>query len=188
MRVTRVADASSEAISITEARAQCRIIGADSDDVLAIYIEAARNHVETITRNAMVESTYIFYFDSWADAFSIYRPINSITTFEYKTASNTGTYSGSLTGSDYHLDSDQGVITLADDAMSDIEPQYNAVKITAVVGETNIGNIKGNIKMAMLLLIGNWHENREHSVIGTITATLPMGFNDLIAPYRAHRL
>ena len=186
MIVERTADAKSEAISLAEARAQCRITGTDDDDTLRIYIEAARNYVEKATGTALVESTYAFYFDFEAPCYKIFKPIVSITTFEYKTASNTGTYSGSLSGSNYHMDTEQVLITLNDSTMTDIIAQSNAVKITAVVGEANVGDIRGDIKLAMLLLIGHWDRNREDTIAGTIIASIPMGVKDLLAPHMVY--
>ncbi|WP_322990890.1 head-tail connector protein, partial [Hoeflea sp.] len=40
------------------------------------------------------------------------------------------------------------------------------------------------IKTAILLLIGNWYENRESVVTGTIASELPLAVDALIAPYR----
>lgn len=184
MIIERIADAKAEAISLDEARKQCRVLNTDDDDVLRIFIEAARNSVEHIIENALVEGTYAFYFDCSQPAFKIYKPIVSITTFEYKTARNTGTYSGSLTGSDYHMDTEQGLITLNDSTMTDIVEQSNAIKITAVVGQPNIGIIKGDIKLAMLLMIGHWFENREDSIIGPNITSIPMGAKHLLSPYK----
>ncbi len=188
MIVERTADAKAEVISLDEARKHCRIIGTDDDDALRIYIEAARNYVEGLSANALVEGTYTFYFDTSESHYHIYKPIVSITTFEYKIVTNTGSYGGSLSGSDYHMDTEQGLITLNDSTMTDLYAQSNAIKITAVAGQPNIGIIKGDIKLAMLLLIGHWFENREESIVGTIVAKIPMGAKDLLAPYRAYSL
>ena len=187
MKVERIADAKAEAISLDEARKQCRILGTDDDDVLRVFIEAARNHVENLTRNALIEGTYAFYFDEHQDYFEIYNPLISITSFEYKTTSNIGTYAGSLPGTDYHFNSDQGLITLADNAMADIYAQSNAVKITAVTGQSNIGAVKGDIKLAMLLMIGHWHENREDTSVVQLNQ-IPNGAKNLLSAYRAYRL
>jgi uncharacterized phiE125 gp8 family phage protein len=188
MKIERILDAKAEAVSLGEARRQCRILGTDDDDTLRSYIEAARNHVETVTRNALIESTYAFYFDEFEDFYNIYSPIVSITSFDYKITDNIGTYAASLTGTDYHLNTDQGLITLADDAMDDLYEQSNAIKIIAVTGQPNIGAVKGDIKLAMLLLIGHWHENREATISGTIIKPIPFGVSDLLNPYRAYRL
>lgn len=187
MIVERIADANSEAISLDEARKQSRITGTDDDDTLRIYIEAARNMVEGIIQDALVVGTYAFYFDCAQPAYTIYKPIGSITTFEYKIAANTGTYGGSLAGTDYHLDSEQGLITLNDSVMTDIYRQSNAIKITAVAGQTNVGIIRADIKLAMLLMIGHWHENREDFSVVQLHK-IPMGANDLLAPYKVFSL
>lgn len=187
MKFERTLDAKGEAISLDEARKQCRIDDTASDDVLRVYIESARNYVENWMQNALVESTYIFKFDGFQSSYEIFKPIVSITSFEYKTASNTGTYSGSLAGTDYHLDGEQGLITLNDSVMTDLYTQSNAVKITAVVGQANIGAIKGDIKLAMLLMISHWNENRENSSVVQLNK-IPTGSADLLATYRAHSL
>lgn len=85
-----------------------------------------------------------------------------------------------MTGSDYHMDTEQGLITLNDSTMTDIYEQSNAIKITAVAGQPNIGIIKGSIKLAMLLMIGHWHENREETISGTIIKEIPMGVKSLL--------
>lgn len=187
MKTERILDAKTEAISLGEARKQCRIDDIDSDDVLRIYIESARNYVENWMNNALVEATYAFYFDCSQASYEIYRPIVSITSFEYKIVTNTGVYGGSLTGGDYHLDSKQGLITLNDSVMTDLYPQSNAIKITAVAGQPNIGLIKGDIKLAMLLMIGHWYENRENSSVVQLNE-IPLGAKDLLAAYRAYSL
>jgi uncharacterized phiE125 gp8 family phage protein len=188
MKIERILDAKAEAISLAEARMQCKMLGTDDDESLRQYIESARNHVETVTRNALIEGTYAFYFDEFEDFYHIHNPIVSITSFEYKTTDNIGTYAGSLTGSDYHLNTDQGLITLADDAMDDLYEQSNAIKITARAGQPNIGAVPGNIKLAMLQLIGHWDRNREATISGTIMKPIPFGVNELLSPYRAYRL
>ena len=188
MIVERIADAKAEAISLDEARKHCRILGTDDDDTLRIYIEAARNHVESLMENALVEGTYAFYFNTSKSHYHIYKPIVSITTFEYNIVTNTGAYGGSLSGSDYHMDTEQGLITINDSTMTDLYAQSNAIKITAVVGQPNIGIIKGDIKLAMLLMIGHWFENREETIVGTTAAQIPTGARDLLAPYKVYSL
>lgn len=187
MRVERIADAKAEAISLAEARDHCKIIGTDSDDFLRRAIETARNHVEVFTRNAVVEGSYAFYFDEYQPYFKIHRPIVSIESIEYKTTENTGDYAGSLAGSDYHMNTGQGLITLNNNQMSDIYAQSNAIKITARTGQPNIGAIPADLKMVMLLLIGHLERNREASAAIQLKE-IPYGIHDLLSPYRAVRL
>ena len=48
-------------------------------------------------------------------------------------------------------------------------------------------NIPSSFKSAMLLLIGTWFENRENTIVGTISSELELGVHALIGWYR-HRL
>ncbi|KEY58501.1 head-tail connector protein [Serratia sp. DD3] len=44
--------------------------------------------------------------------------------------------------------------------------------------------ISDDIKLALMLLVGHWYENREPVNIGNITSTLPYTFEALMGPYR----
>ncbi len=68
--------------------------------------------------------------------------------------------------------------------------QRDAVTIRMVCGYAS-GNspedasaVPGTIKAAMLLLIGHWYEHREEVLVGVTPASLPMGVDALLAPYR----
>jgi len=60
--------------------------------------------------------------------------------------------------------------TLYDESVPDSDPDGQA--------------IVDDIKLAMLLLVGHWYENREPVNIGNISTTLPYGFEALLEPYR----
>lgn len=44
--------------------------------------------------------------------------------------------------------------------------------------------IQADVKLALMLLVGHWYENREPVNIGNIVSTLPFGFKTLLEPYR----
>ncbi len=44
--------------------------------------------------------------------------------------------------------------------------------------------IKDDVKLALMLLVGHWYENREPVNIGNIVSALPFGFESLLEPYR----
>jgi len=187
MNVERIADAKAEAISLDEARKQCRILGTDSDVVLRRYIEAARNYVESITRNPLVEGVYRFYFDCYEPFFKVHYPIVSITSIDYKIAEDTGEYEDSLSTEDYYYVQHEGRINIKNNAMSDLYAQHNAIRMTVVAGQPNIGSIPGDIILAMLLMIGHWYENREAVSVVQLNQ-IPMGAAALLGPYRAYSL
>lgn len=96
---------------------------------------------------------------------------------------------------------DPGVYQVAWSAPSRIDTAYgmqwpparyesDGVRITYVAGYTLPGDcpqaypLPSAIRSAMLLMIGNWYENREANVIGTIVAELPLGVQSLLWPFR----
>ncbi len=44
--------------------------------------------------------------------------------------------------------------------------------------------IENDVKLALMLLVGHWYENREPVNVGNIVSTLPFGFESLLEPYR----
>jgi hypothetical protein len=46
--------------------------------------------------------------------------------------------------------------------------------------------ISDDIKLAIMLLVSHWYENREPVNIGNITSTLPFGVQALLGPHRKH--
>ncbi|HHR5857404.1 TPA: head-tail connector protein [Providencia alcalifaciens] len=48
--------------------------------------------------------------------------------------------------------------------------------------------LSDDVKNAMLLLIGQWYENREATNIGNITSALPFATEALLQPYRIYGL
>lgn len=63
------------------------------------------------------------------------------------------------------------------------EPE--SVTITATVGMTET---PGDVRAALLLLIGHLYENRESVVIGVSTTELPMGVSMLLDPWKIMRV
>jgi len=62
----------------------------------------------------------------------------------------------------------------------------DAIKIEYTIGHGTSGSsIPQAVRHAMLMLIGHYYENRENELIGTISKTLPFGFEDLINSQRS---
>ncbi len=68
--------------------------------------------------------------------------------------------------------------------------ESGAVRVTYTAGYTLPGDspqvypLPAAIRSAMLLMIGNWYENREAVVVGATAAELPLGVQSLLYPYR----
>ena len=62
----------------------------------------------------------------------------------------------------------------------------DAIKIEYVIGYGDAAtDVPETIRHALLMLVAHYYENRENELIGTISKTLPYGFDDLIGMERA---
>ncbi len=41
-----------------------------------------------------------------------------------------------------------------------------------------------DVRQAILMLAGHWYENREATLVGVPASVLPLGYHDLLLPYR----
>lgn len=175
-----------EPISTAEAKAQLGIDGADFDALLAIYIKAARQHVESYTGLALITQTRLLRASAFADLARLpAAPIASVASVEY-------------------LDTDGAEQTLPADVyeavLVGLEPEVrlkvgqswpvgravrDAIRVSAVCGFGATGAaVPEPIRLAMLLLAGDFLANREDTNVGNIVTPMPNGVRTLLTDYR----
>lgn len=199
MTFKRITPPTTEPITLEEARLHLRVTPDDDsppthpDDVLIMsLVSAAREYCEEYVRRALAQQTVEVVLDDFPDneiqlPFS---PIASITSITYiDTDGNQQTLSSAL----YVLDNDQEpgwVLPLINTEWPETYGVVNAVRVRYEVGYTsaqdspNSRPLPAAIRAAMLLLVGNWYENREAVVIGTTQNTLSFAVEALLLPYR----
>jgi uncharacterized phiE125 gp8 family phage protein len=172
--VVTVAPAS-EPVSLTEARAQCHIDGSDFDTELAIYIQAAREHVERYTGLALVEQTVVIRASCFHDLCRLpVAPVQSITSVSYLDTTGaeqtlaTTVYESVLVGLE------PSIRLKIDQSWPSVRYVSDAVRVTAVCG---FSSVPAPIKAAMLLTIENMNENRA-------AGDMPEAAMNLLSNYR----
>ena len=75
-----------------------------------------------------------------------------------------------------------------DGTLPTIANQLNAVKITYSVGVNLASLIPEALKQAILILVGQWYENRQVAVVGRSVGTIPMTAQYLMNPYKVQTL
>lgn len=143
----------------------------DEDSTLNIYIQAAREHGEDISRKAFAPQTIEFYIDEFPDCDYIQLPIDpitSITSVKYK--SSDGTETTMVENTDYVVDlsGSPGGIFLP---YAKIWPTitlfpYNAISIRAVCGFTGVAPylLPNHYKQAMLMHVGFMYQYRDTEI------------------------
>lgn len=176
-----------EPVTLEMAKDQCRAQGVTTDDDLFLeLIQSAREHVEAHTGTRLIPAAVEMTFRCFGDLHRLTQaPVQSVTAIEYlDTDGNLQT-----------LDTDvyEFVNVSADVLNPRIRLAFNqtwpavrraedAVRVSATVGYTVVPK---PIIRAMLLLIGQWYDNRQDYVIERgVFAQLPNTVASLLANFR----
>lgn len=178
MKLTRIADAEFEPISLSEVKQHLRVSGNDDDSTLSLFTTGVRYRTETYLQQTLVTTTWELKLDEFADITLPMGPIQSITSITYIDPDGV---QQTLDPALYEFDSIGKLQAVSDTDWVETKTQLDAVTITYVAGNDEISP---DIKMAMLLDIGTADLAREGMVIGTITSSLPESSKMLLAPYR----
>ena len=182
MGYTLVTPPASYPVTLTEAKANCRVDGTDEDTFLNGLIAAATAHVESRTGRSIVERVFDVTYDAFADEMVI--PVGAVLSVDEVAYLDTADATQTLAESVYQVDltTEPHRILRAPDASwpatSDLK---NAVTVTVTVG---YDTVPAELKQAILLLIGAWYRNREATALGKTPAELPNAVNALLANHR----
>lgn len=142
------------------------------DDLLTFLIQAAREHVEDITRRALLTQTWYAYLDEFpADRDFIRLPfgnLQSVTSVKYKDSA--GTETTMTVATDYLVETNGeqcGRIVLPYGVSwpsATLWPS-NPITIEFVCGWTAAASIKASIIAALKLILADLWENREGAVL-----------------------
>lgn len=178
-----------EPVSLSEIKLHLRIDGTTEDTLLNALITTARQHVEAITRQALIQQQWQLVLDDWWDDVLELPlpPLVSVDAITYKDAAGT---TNTLPSSDYIYETvGVGRLRLAEGkAFPTVELHpFGAIKITFTAGYgTDAGSVPAPIRHAIKLLVGHYYENREAVIVerGANIMQLPMAVDALLAPYR----
>jgi uncharacterized phiE125 gp8 family phage protein len=138
------------------------------NDYLKGLRDAATDQVESITNRKLMTQTWYAYFDDWsADEYIElpYSPLQSVpTTGIVYTNSTSGstTFGSSAWEADTVSEPGRIVLENSESWPTDILHQRNPIQVKYVVGYGAASTtVPQPIKQAMLLMIGQWHEQRE---------------------------
>ncbi len=178
-----------EPVTIDEVKLHLRVDGDDEILLIANLIQAARETVENLC-GPLITQTWYQYEDRFpaGAVINIVKPrLQTVTSLKYTdTDESTETFS-----SDYYdlniVDEHHPKIVLKDEYSwpSDTLTEVNPIEIIFTCGYgTSAASVPMMLRHAMLLLIGNWYEERQIAVVGKLISTIPWAIEALIANYR----
>ncbi|HDZ21933.1 hypothetical protein LCGC14_0714600 [marine sediment metagenome] len=183
--ITLVTAATDEPVSLADAKKHLNYDDTADDVYIRGLIAAARAHAEMFTRLKFINATYDWSMPAWP-TFPMrltewpLAPLSSVTSIKYVDGDGT---TQTWAASNYVVQTGlkPGVIELAFNVtLPTTRSQPNAVTVRYVAGYGDIDDVPADARLAMLMLLGHWYENREAVVIGTITAEVPKAVDALL--------
>jgi uncharacterized phiE125 gp8 family phage protein len=187
-----------EPLSLEEAKAHLRETASEQDGLIAGYILAAREFVESATQRKLITQTLDYSIDYgwpciWDGSYTRNRiefplaQVASVTSVSYVDAVGA---TQTLSGSSY--------VTSINGPVPYIEPAYGvtwptvrsqpaAVTVRFVAG-TALTQVPHALLQAMRMMISHFYANREAVNVGNIITEFPLGVEALISQYRNARL
>jgi len=193
LKPVRTAPPADPPVSVAECKSHLRVSHSDDDTIIGIYLNAAVARLDGysgILGRCMVTQSWRQDFECWPDLSVIRLPfadVSAVTSLKYFDADNVEqTVSAGL----YALAEDElgGLLWLKKDftAPTHNDDRPDPIQVTFVAGYGAAAAVPAALKAAILLMVGDFYENREDTVIGVgvDVRPLPRGVDALIAPYR----
>jgi len=173
--------AAAEPVTLTEAKAQCRVISTDEDTRITGLIASARAYVEAYCGTKLASQTVTVKCDGFAD-FARFPavPLTSVSSVSYVDAAGA---TQTLSTNVYEVRTDGLEASLAlksGQSWPDIQTG-SRITVTAVIG---FATIKEDVRHALLLLIGQWFENRSDVSDGAMVS-MPNAVEALLTNHRS---
>lgn len=155
------------------------------DSLLTALITAAREYCEGFTGRALATQTIEAYPEYFCGDMELPRPpLQSVTSVKYKDSESTET---TLTeDTDYIVDTDSvfGRLVLPYNKNWPTFTAYpvNPIRVRYDAGYSDTDPIPQTIKLAMLLLIGHWHKNRE--AVGKVEGQIEFAVKALLTLHK----
>jgi uncharacterized phiE125 gp8 family phage protein len=167
-----------EPVLVVEAKAHLKLDGEEEDTLIGAMIAAARVSVEAETRRALIAQSWRAFVDEWPEE-GVFLPLAPALSVEAVRAIDVNDEPTELGEDEYEFDIADGSVT--------IDPVAGAVSyeidFTAGYGLSGI-DVPQPLRQAIRLLVTHWFENRSAVILGDNPASTPLGYRELIAPYR----
>ena len=193
MSLKLITPPATEPISLDEARAQCRVDSNAEDALIAIYIQAARQHAEGLLHSALISQVWEQAVDQFpeSDGIQLGKPpvlsINSVTYVDTAGATQV------MASNSYVLDApvQPGWLMPADGTTwPATDNVVNAVRVQFTSGFGSAGSdVPAPIRAWMLLTIAYLYAQREREDATGKVIAIPGRFVDgLLDPWRQYAL
>lgn len=177
-------------VSLEEAKAHCRVDHDDENAILTGLVTAATSLLDGysgVLGRALINQTWRVNLCSWPPCRIRLplSPVSAISSIKYFDAANV---ERTLNAANYALfeDAQSPYAGWASNAsLPSLFEREDAIAVEFVAGYGDAPeDVPEAIRLAAKLLVGDFYENREASIVGTTAEELPFAVKALIAPFR----
>lgn len=181
-----VTPATSNPITLTEAKTHLKVDTTADDTFITNLIKSATSSAQEYTNRFFIATTIQQVGDKWEDISNLLKsPVASVTNIKYVNPSDS---LQTLSTDVYFVDDVNKPARIGlkpNQSFPEIIDRLNAVQVNYVVGlAAGPDEVDEGIRQALLLTIGNWYQNRQAVVTGTIATELPMNAKFLLDQYK----
>lgn len=192
MAVERIADATSEPLSLSEAKTHLRVTSPGEDTYVTGLIKAARKRAERFTRSGFLKQTWRDTRDMWpvSDEWTLERgPMFSSTGVVVRYRPQGSTSATTFSSTNYIVDDRSlfGRIVLKEGVSW---PSTNLQQANGVEAEWEVGygstrsDVPEDLRHALKLMIGSNFDHREDIVVGSQVVEMPNSATHLLWGHR----
>ncbi|MFC5583973.1 head-tail connector protein [Nitratireductor kimnyeongensis] len=178
-----------EPVTLAEAKAHLRLEQVREDALIEGLIRAAREEVEKITGQALIEQSWRLTLDDWPTTNVLLlnrtpvREVLSVTVFDADGAASI------VDPSTYRLDAHSQPARLLLESRPLPGQKLNGIEIDFRAGYGEAGtDVPDLLRRAILILVGHWFEFRAAFEANDQPVSIPAGFLRLVNSYRKPRL
>lgn len=181
-----------EPILLAEAKTFLRVSDSVDDQLISTLIAAARVHVETLTRRAMITQIWRKVLDYWPSTNEVELPLgpfqNLVAVRVFDSEGDAVTLPMAQFWGENQSSPARIMLPTAISGLPILRSQA-AIEIDYQVGYgATSDDVPADLKQSLLTLIGHWYQHREAVVMAGSGAIVPLGFDQLIAPYKVMNL
>lgn len=170
-----------EPVSLDEAKAHLRVDITDDDSTISTQVQSARGYVEQVTARTLVLRSYEWRLDSWPGG-TLDLPVTPVTSITGIFTIDEAGVETEFDAANYYLVSDK-VVLKQDSTWPDVQRSHEGILVRFNAGYTDV---PAGLKSAILLIVGDLYENREASLVGSVSSSVQFSVDALVRPYRLH--
>ena len=168
-----------EPVPVVEAKTHLRLDGGEEDGLVGALIAAARIAVETEIRRGLISQKWRLWVERWP-APGIFLPLMpAISVDEIRGIDKAGNITV-LDPADYKFERVDGSVRIMDPVPL---PARAEIDFTAGYGTTG-ADVPEPLRQAIRLLVTHWYEHRSAVMSGEAVTAVPLGYRELVSPYR----